>query len=44
MRVLEKKKGRSEHGGPKLTPNEERILNELKEKDAEETVYKSIIT
>ena len=44
MRVLEKKKGMSEYGGPELTPKEERILNELKEKDAEETVYKSIIT
>ena len=44
MRVLEKKKGMSEVGGPKLTPDEERKLNKLKEMDAEETVYKSIIT
>ena len=44
MRVLEKKKGMSEYGGPDLTPDEERKLNKLKEMDAEETVYKSIIT
>ena len=44
MRVLENKKGMEQHGGPKLTPDEERKLNKLKEMDAEETVYKSIIT
>jgi len=43
MRVLEKKKGMSEHGGPVLTPDEERKLDKLKEMDKEETIYRKAI-
>ena len=43
MRVLEKKKGMSEVGGPKLTPDEERKLDKLKEMDKEETIYRKAI-
>jgi hypothetical protein len=43
MRVLEKKKGMSEVGGPELTPDEERKLDKLKEMDKEETIYRKAI-
>ena len=43
MRVLEKKKGMSEYGGPKLTPDEKRKLDKLKEMDKEETIYRKAI-
>ena len=44
-RVLEKKKGMSDLGGPKFTPTDQRMLDKLEKMDKEEKVYsKPILT